>query len=85
MVGCMKTTIEISESLLQAARNVMAGEKTTLRALVEEGLRAVLVARMGRRRFELRNLSFAGNGLQAGFRHDRWEDLRDAAYEDRGA
>ena len=85
MVGCMKTTIEISESLLKAARHVMAGEKTTLRALVEEGLRTVLAARMDRRRFELRNMSFAGSGLQAGFRHDRWEDLRDAAYEDRGA
>ena len=38
----MKTTIEISDPLLEAARQVAGREKTTVRALVEEGLRQVI-------------------------------------------
>jgi hypothetical protein len=35
----MKTTIQISDSLFKEARKVAQQERTTLRALVEEGLR----------------------------------------------
>jgi hypothetical protein len=38
----MKTTIEISDPLLEAARQLAGREKTTVRALVEEGLRRVI-------------------------------------------
>ena len=44
----MKTTIELSDALLEAARKVAALEGTTLRALVEEGLRQVVAARDAR-------------------------------------
>jgi hypothetical protein len=81
----MKTTIEISDSLLDSARKLTVRERTTLRALVEEGLRAALERRRKNRGFTLRDVSFGGEGLQPGFSHDRWEDVRDAVYEERGA
>ena len=37
----MKTTVEISDSLAEEAKRVAARERTTLRALIEAGLRAV--------------------------------------------
>lgn len=41
----MKTTIEISDAVLNEVRKLSAREGVTLRALVEEGLRLALKAR----------------------------------------
>jgi len=41
----MKTTVEIAEDLFMHAREVARREGTTLRALIEEGLRATLARR----------------------------------------
>lgn len=38
----MKTTIEVSDTLLRAAKDVARQRQTTMRALIEEGLRRVL-------------------------------------------
>lgn len=38
----MKTTVEISDNLLEEVRKLALREKKTIRALVEEGLRRVL-------------------------------------------
>lgn len=38
----MKTTIDVSDALFAMAKNVARERQTTLRALVEEGLRRVL-------------------------------------------
>jgi Bacterial antitoxin of type II TA system, VapB len=81
----MKTTVEISDSLLQEARKVAAREGTTLRVLIEQGLRRVVAER--RRRagaFRLRKASFRGQGLQPGVAGASWEQLREMAYEARG-
>jgi Arc/MetJ family transcription regulator len=56
----MRTTIELSDSLLARARKVMAKRKTTLRALVEEGLGRVLNEERPVRPFQLREASFSG-------------------------
>lgn len=85
MVTHMKTTIEIADSLLREAKDAAKREGTTVRALVEAGLRAVLKSRRSRGRFALRDASFGGQGLQPEFRGERWEDLRDAVYEGRGS
>ncbi len=61
-----------------------AREKTTLRALIEAGLRQVLRDRLGKARFRLRDASFGGRGLQPGFRDGDWQRMRDVAYEGRG-
>lgn len=84
MVSHMKTTIEISDALLEKAKRVAAREKTTLRALVEAGLRIVLRERKGHTGFRLRDASFRGNGLSPEFADADWERIRNAAYEGRG-
>jgi hypothetical protein len=80
----MKTTIEVADALLERARSVAQREKTTLRELVEAGLRRELKERQHRAPFRLRDGSFEGKGLQPGVPSD-WEGIRDLAYEGRGA
>jgi hypothetical protein len=60
----MKTTIEISDPLLRAARKRAAREGVSLRALVERGLRRV-ISETRLAAFKLRRASFKGRGLQA--------------------
>lgn len=80
----MKTTIEVSDALMEQARRLAAREHTTLRALVEEGLRKVLAEKRQAAPFRLRRASFKGRGLQPSARDAGWERVRDLAYEGRG-
>ena len=81
----MKTTVEISDALLAQAKEAAALRKTTLRELIEAGLRHVLEDQQQRRKsFRLRKASFRGQGLQAEAAGASWERLRDMAYEGRG-
>jgi hypothetical protein len=80
----MKSTVEIADPLAGEARAVARREKTTLRSLIEMGLRQVLRERRRRSRFKLRDVSFGGRGLQPHFREGDWQRLREAAYEGRG-
>jgi hypothetical protein len=80
----MKTTIEISDGLLRQAKALAEKQGTTIRALVEAGLRSVLKEQRMRARFVLRDASVSGNGLRPEFRQERWDDVRDAIYEGRG-
>lgn len=85
MVLCMKTTVDIADSILLAAKKLAAEERTTLRALVEEGLRRVLEQRHQKGEFKLRRASFEGQGLQPGIREGEWEQIRDLIYRGQGA
>lgn len=81
----MKTTVEISDALLHEARKVAARKGVTLRALIEQGLRGVVVSdKKHEEPFKLRRASFKGKGLRPEFRGASWEKLRDAVYEGRG-
>ena len=80
----MKTTLDISDPLLREARKVAAREGTTLRALVEQGLRQVVADKQRKRKFRLRKASFKGRGLRPELVDASWERLRDLAYEGRG-
>lgn len=84
MAAHMKTTIEISTPILEDAKELARREGVTLRVLVEEGLRAVVADRAGRKRFILRNASFRGRGLQRGIVEGDWEAIRSSGYEGRG-
>jgi hypothetical protein len=84
-IGPMKTTLDISDPLLRAARKVAARERTTLRALVEQGLRSVVAEKERRPAFRLRDASFKGRGLRTELDGAGWEQLRDLAYEGRGS
>jgi len=81
----MKTTVDISDSLLAEARRVAARDGVTLRALIERGLYQVVRERTAGSPFKLRRASFRGKGLQPEFAEGSWERIRDAAYRDRGA
>jgi hypothetical protein len=84
-VAAMKTTLEISDPLLREARKVAARDRTTLRALVEQGLRHVVAEKQRRQpAFRLRKASFKGRGLRPELRDAEWSRLRELAYEDRG-
>lgn len=80
----MKTTVEISNALLEEARRAAARDGTTVRTLIEEGLRRVLVERKKKDRFRLRKATFKGKGLQPQLEGASWERIRDTIYEGRG-
>lgn len=80
----MKTTIEISNHVLEQAKRVAARDGTTLRVLVESGLRLELTQRRAARRgFKLRDASFGGHGLQPVAAQAGWDELRELAYQGR--
>ena len=85
MVTHMKTTIEIADTLLAEARQLATHDQTTLRSLVEEGLRQILRARRQAPRFRLREASFRGKGLRPHIGEGDWDTIRAMAYEGRGA
>jgi hypothetical protein len=76
----MKTTIDISNSLLESARQAARRDGTTLSALVEHGLRLALAERRQTAAFELRDASVNGRGLQPGAEGLSWDELRSLAY-----
>jgi hypothetical protein len=81
----MKTTIDIADALLSQAKATAAREGVTVRSLVEEGLREVLARRRAKRtRFQLRDASFTGKGLQPGVDLSDWSALSAAIYGERG-
>jgi len=80
----MKTTLDISDPLLREARKVAVRDRTTLRALVEQGLQRVVAERKRKRAFRLRKASFKGRGVRPELADAGWDRLRDLAYEGRG-
>jgi hypothetical protein len=80
----MKTTMQIPDSLLEEARKVAAKERTTLKALVEEGLRLIIAKRKRSSAFRLRKASFKGTGLQPHLAGASWDQIREKIYEGRG-
>ena len=85
MLRCMKITVELPAALLRQAKRIALREKTTVRALIERGLRAVVTGQQPGGRFVLRRASFRGDGLVAGRSLDDWEAIRDLSYSERGA
>ncbi len=79
----MKTTIELADAVGEQARRLAEREGTSLRALVEEGLRRVLDERGRRHRFTLRNASFKGKGRNPALAGEGWERIRELAYKGR--
>jgi hypothetical protein len=80
----MKTTVELPDSLVHEAQQVARTERTTLKALLEQGLRTVLAQRaQAGSQFRLRDASVDGEGLSPEFRSASWEQIREAAYSDR--
>jgi len=81
----MKTTIELPDALFAAAKEQAVRDGTTLRALVETGLRQVLDQRARAGSFQLRDGSYGDGGLAPEFADVEWSAIRDAAYTGRGS
>jgi hypothetical protein len=79
----MKTTIDIADGLLEAAKKAAAREGVTLETLVEQGLRDVHETRKRGGAFKLRKASFQGQGLQPAAKDLSWEQIRELAYGER--
>jgi len=80
----MKIKLEISDPLLREARKMAARKRTTLRVLVEQGLRRVVAEKKRKSPFRLRKASFKGRGLRRELADAGWDQLRDVAHEGRG-
>jgi hypothetical protein len=81
----MKTTLDISDPLLQEAKAVARRDGTTVRAIVERGLHLALSERRGRKAFRLKKASVGGSGLQPEAQNMAWEQLLNLGYEGRGS
>ena len=71
MVSHMKTTIQLPDSLLKEARTLANKEHTTLKSLMEEGLRRIITEHKRHGEFKLRKATFKGKGAQEFLRYLR--------------
>ena len=82
MATHMKTTVDIADALLLEAKEVAHREGTTMRALIEAGLREMVGRSQARRkRFALADRSIDGEGLSPEVAGGSWAEIRDLAYE----
>lgn len=81
----MKTTVEMPDSLLRQAKQIAVKERTTVKALIEQGLRIVVADRKRRAGFTLRKAAFRGDGLASGRSLRDWTAIRELVYAERGA
>jgi hypothetical protein len=80
----MKTTVHIPDTVLKEARKIASQEQTTVKALIEEGLRHIIDDRKRKKSFRLRKVTFKGDGLKTDIAGASWEKIRDIVYEGRG-
>jgi hypothetical protein len=82
----MKTTVDISDQLFRQAKAAAEDSRTTMRQLIEDGLRAMLERKQAARKkpFRLGKLPTQGGGLCPGFEHATWQEMLDESYRGRG-
>ena len=74
----MKTSFDLSESLLHQVKQLAKQRGTTTKSLVEEALMKLLAeADESATSFTLRDVSFGSGGMAVEFVHGGWERLRD--------
>jgi hypothetical protein len=79
----MKTTVELTGSLLRSVQRYAATHGMTMREVIEAGLNHVLASGPAASRpFRLNRCTFKGAGLA---RQESWADLRARIYSGRGA
>jgi hypothetical protein len=77
----MKITIDISDTILQEAEELASREGTSLRALVEQGLRNVIGERRQKHLFRWRPVASGGRGLRPELQNLSSDEIRDLSYE----
>ena len=81
----MKTTIEITDSLFQKVQRLAQREKTTFRALTEEGLRLVLQKKMKPRSRLSLLITFHSKGISEELADWNWERIREEIHRGPGS
>jgi len=77
----MKTSFDLSESLLHQVKQLAKQRGTTTKSLVEEALMKLLAeADDATTSFTLRDVTFGSGGMAMEFVHGGWERLRDEIY-----
>ena len=81
----MKTTLDISDPLLDQIRKIATRDGDTLRSLVEQGLRKVVAERSAKAKpFKLRDGSVGTPGVVSAYENMSAEQKRDLMYERHG-
>jgi hypothetical protein len=81
----MKTTIEISDTLILQAKQLAAKRQQTFKGILKMALRQFLDDNLKTPgSFKLRKSSFRGNGLQTPLNQATWDDIRSQIYEGQG-
>lgn len=80
----MKTTVDIHDSLLLRAKRHARENGTTLRSVIEEGLRRTLDEPKGRKPYRWPDLSVGSPDDPWPLDEYTWPELRDIIYGDRG-
>ncbi len=81
----MKTTVQISDALLAEVQKIAAKNKTTLRALVDEGLRHVVEREHTREQpYKMKDCSVGGEGLHPDVQGLTPAEIIASSYGDRG-
>jgi hypothetical protein len=81
----MKTTIDISDHLLNRAKEVARRDKSTLKELTEEGLELALARHDFRKSRQVKPVVFSGQGLSPEFQGKSWAEIRNEIYKGSGA
>jgi predicted transcriptional regulator len=78
----MKTSFDLSESLLHQVKQLAKQRGTTTKSLVEEALMKLLAEAQQEEapRFTLRDVSFGSGGMTVEFANAGWERIRDEIY-----
>jgi hypothetical protein len=78
----MKTTIDIADPVLAQAKRLAARQGTTVKALVEQGLRRVLADKQRDAGFKFEPVTDRRGPVP--YEPLAWEQVRDVIYEGRG-
>ena len=83
MASHMKTTVQISDALLAEIQSIATKNKTTLRALMQEGLMHVVEhERLKKKPFKLKDCSVGPQKVNEELVGRQWEDIVDLVYGD---
>jgi hypothetical protein len=83
----MKTSLELSANLFNKAKKVAQQRNTSLKALIEEGLRLLLERHESRKSIKPKVITFGKDGLTEEYvgRGLDWNSIREEIYRGHGA
>ncbi len=85
MASHMKTTVQIPDALLADVKRIAAKRKTTLKSLIDEGLRLVIDNEQKKKKpFKLKDCSVGDPNAPWPLEGKSWDEILALAYGDRG-